>query len=316
MFKGNLMKSRLTHLFTLGALSCTLFGASPETALAKPQMQRMPTEVGQISKSPRTIQNIGDLIVGEPVAYVTDALNYAKIGRARGVTRTAVYATVVITSPTFYSKPGRSSVAYANGILNLVGKTGSEYLVGDLNVIRNGGDLSSPFQGMTFSDLSTRLTIRRDGFVSIRTTIKGRRSSRVETTSFKSNGADGFLWGIDPNNGKPQLISVMLSKSVFPLPGAQPANAPAEPTSAPPAAVPRGMKVKVSGQIRVTNSDDGIAFMGNPDNTVEMFGTVKLNNHDAWNVGREKAGDHIKGDVIPFDGSFATCTLTIPTLKS
>lgn len=274
---------RFLPLFLSGcALSCAL----PKTTSAAPNTKRPPVVSGPIIRGGATLPKAGELMIGEPIPFMTDLFNYARTGTVARKTKTAVYATVTIASAQPGFNAGSSKTIYANGELVLAGEKGKEHFEGSLRVAQNSGDAAAPFRDSRGAFLKVR--IYRNGRFSATYSIP--LKSFTQRMSFVSNGADGFLWGRD-TGGSGNLISIAFAKSVS---GVSPA---APPTSTPPPpAAPRGMKVRVGGEIRVTNSEDGVA-----DGNVEMFGFVNFNGQERWKIKRPSARDQHKGDVIPLD---------------
>lgn len=226
---------------------------------------------------------------------MTQMLDYAKIGRVGNGAKTAVYATVVISSAESKIKPGRSSVEYLHGRLSLTGATGREYFAGDLDVAYNLGGIATPFVATTLRDSSTRISIFPNGRVVIRSKFTIFRKKRSYTNSFTCDGSDGFLWGRDASDGTTRLISVALAKSVFPLGGASQTAAPPSPPPAP--AGPRGMRVRVTPSFKIMNSDDGVGFF-KKDMTIELFGSLFLGDKISWSRGFSNELSATKGNVI------------------
>lgn len=266
-------------------LGCAFSCALLKTVSAAPNSQRPPVISGPIIKSDRVFPQAGELMVGEPIPLMTDLFNYARTGSIARKTKTAVYATVTIASAGPGFSASNSRTTYANGELTLAGEKGKEHFEGRLRVAHNSGDADAPFSISRAAFL--KLRIYRNGRVSATYSVPIKKSS--QTMSFVSDGADGFLWGRDAS-GSGNLISVAFAKSVSGETAAPPVSTP------PPPAAPRGMKVRVGGEIRVTNSDDGVA-----DRQVEMFGNVNFNGQERWNVRRSSARDQDKGDVILLD---------------
>ncbi len=312
--KTHFQKTLIASALLVGSLSF----APPESATANPQMKRTPNLSGatvrpQIKRAPSKSGAVVnseilkgqtfppmEMLVGAPIPLMTEMLNYAKIGRVGNGAKTAVYATVVITSAESRIKPGRSGVKYLHGMLSLMGNSGREYFAGNLDVANNFGGVATPFLANTSRDSSTRISIFRDGRVSMLSKFRGvNKKMESYTNSFTSDGSDGFLWGRDTSDGTTRLISVALAKSVFPLGGAQTAAPPSAPTAP---AGPRGMRVRVTPSFKVMNSDDGMGFF-KKDMTVELHGSLYLGSKKAWNRNWDNELSATKGNVIRGDST-------------
>lgn len=285
----------------VGALSCALLGATPDIASAKPTILRGPIVSDHVFSGSRNLPQLESM--SKPIALMTEMLNYAKIGRVGNGTKTAVYATVVITSSSSKVRPGRSSVTYAHGLLTLVGNKGSERFVGDLTKFNNIGiaNPNAPFVVSDSSGSSTRISIFANGRVVINSAFRVGAQKRSYTQSFNSDGSDGFLWGRDTSDGTTQLISVALAKSVFPLGGASQTVAPQPPPASAPVG-PRGMRVRVTPSFKITNSDDGMGFF-KKDMTIELFGSLYLGNKRSWSRGGSNELSATKGNVVRGDST-------------
>ncbi len=278
----------LSTALLVSALSCTILG----WVSAAPNTQRPPISSGPVLNGNRNLPPARNILNGNPIPLMMDMIGYARTGTIASGTKAAVYATVVIASAGSGYKAGSSKTSYANGVLNLVGAKGDEHFEGSFKLAQNSGDASTPFRVSSSTILKVR--IYQSGRVNLTTSIPIKKSS--STMSFTSNGADGFLWG-RATGGSPQLVSISFSKGTastsrtVPMPPKpQPAPPPPQPSG------PRGMKVRVGGEIRVTNSDDGVA-----DGQVEMFGDVAFNGQERWRIKRSSARDQDKGDVILLD---------------
>lgn len=285
MHTNRFISIAFSSAFLAGALSCALL----EPTRAAPNTQRGPVS-GPIRNGGRNLPEVGKVMVGEPIPLMTDMLNYARTGNIASGTKAAVYATIVIASSGSGFKAGSSKTSYANGALTLAGAKGKEHFEGRFLLAQNSGDASAPFRASRATYVKVR--IYQNGRVSLTTTVPLKNASGVVTT-FTSNGADGFLWGRD-TTGSPRLISISFSKGTASTSGK--ATPPPKPPEPPKPSAPRGMKVRVGGEIRVTNSDDGVA-----DGTVEMFGDIAFNGQERWRVKRPSARDQNKGDVILLD---------------
>ena len=280
-----------TRFFATGFLGIALCGATLKTASAAPNTQR-PIVVGPIIKSDRTLPQAGTLFIGEPIPLMTEMLDYARTGHIARGTKTAVYATVTITSAASGFTASNSRISYANGELSLGGKKGAEYFEGRLRIAHNSGNAAAPFH--TSRGEFLKLRIYRNGRVSATYSVPIKKVSNA--MSFVSDGADGFLWGRDADSKS--LISVAFAKSVSGATTLAPANTstPHVSTSPPPSG-PRGMKVRVTPSFVIMNSDDGIGFF-KKDMTIELFGSLYLGNKKSWSRSYSNELSATKGNVI------------------
>ena len=286
-------------LIARALLSCALSVSLLETVSAKPMILRRPILSDRVFNGSKNLPQAEMLFGGAPIPLMTDALNYAKIGRiGRGGAKAAIYATVIIASTSSQFTPGRQTVRYANGVMRL---SGQNSLVGDLaeywNITR-GDVVFERRERSTF-----RLSVRADGFISITTTSRPLKKEIVLRAAFKPSGTEGMLWGMADFGGGRSLISIALTKGVDPLD-----NASTPPVDAPAPSGLRGMKVRVTPSFKIMKSDDGTGFF-KKDTTVELYGSLLMGNRKVWsrslnNELSAKQGNAINGQSVDVDVYF------------